>query len=51
MPQGGVILDPFIGSGTTGVAAVKNCRSFIGFDISPEYVDIANERVEKELNK
>ena len=50
-PEGGTVLDPFMGSGTTAVVAARNRRQFIGFDISPEYVDIANERVEKEFYK
>ena len=47
-PECGTVLDPFMGSGTVAVAAVRNRRQFIGFDISPEYVRIATERVEKE---
>jgi len=39
-----VILDPFIGSGTTAVACKELQRNFIGFEISKEYCDIANER-------
>jgi len=40
-----VVLDPFMGSGTTAVAALKNNRKFIGFEISKEYVEIANKRI------
>ena len=46
----GIILDPFMGSGTTAVVSKKLKRSFIGFDISPEYCKIADERL-KELDK
>lgn len=42
-----LIFDPFMGSGTTAVAALKLGRHFYGCDISPEYVKMANERVEK----
>ena len=42
---GDTVLDPFVGSGTTCVAAIKNNRHYIGFDISNEYCDIANERI------
>jgi len=42
-----LIFDPFIGSGTTAVAALKLGRHFYGCDISPEYVKLANERIEK----
>lgn len=38
-------MDPFMGSGTTAVAALKNKRKFVGYDISEEYVKIANERI------
>lgn len=40
-----VVLDPFMGSGTTAVAALKNRRRFIGYDISEEYIKIAKERL------
>ncbi|HCH73080.1 MAG TPA: hypothetical protein DFK19_16175 [Ochrobactrum sp.] len=42
-----VILDPFMGSGTTGVACVKLGRSFIGIEIEPDYFEIACERIRK----
>jgi site-specific DNA-methyltransferase (adenine-specific) len=41
------ILDPFMGSGTTGVACVKLGRKFIGIEIDPGYFDIACRRIEK----
>jgi site-specific DNA-methyltransferase (adenine-specific) len=44
-PEGGVVLDPFTGSGTTAVVAVKNRRKFIGCEINPEYVRIAEKRI------
>jgi DNA modification methylase len=40
------ILDPFMGSGTTGVAAVQMGRSFIGIEREPKYFDIACKRIE-----
>ena len=43
--KGDLILDPFIGSGTTAKMALKNERQFIGFEISQEYVDLANKRI------
>ena len=43
-PEKGTILDPFCGSGTTGVAALPTERSFIGIEKEPEYVRIAEER-------
>jgi DNA modification methylase len=42
---GDSILDPFMGSGTTGVAAVKLGRKFIGIEIEPKYFDIACRRI------
>lgn len=44
---GQLIFDPFIGSGTTAVAAIKTGRHFYGCDISQEYVDIARKRIEQ----
>lgn len=40
-----VILDPFIGSGTTGLVALKCERRFVGYDISEEYIKLANNRI------
>ena len=45
--RGETILDPFMGSGTTGVAAVKLGRRFIGIEIEPKYFDIACRRIEE----
>ena len=44
---GNCIFDPFMGSGTTAVAAMKLGRRFYGCDINPEYVKLANERIAK----
>lgn len=46
---GQTILDPFMGSGTTGVAYVRTGRKFIGIEIDPGYFAIARKRIEKEL--
>ena len=43
-----LILDPFMGSGTTAVAAKQLQRNFVGFEISPEYCKIANKRLAQE---
>jgi site-specific DNA-methyltransferase (adenine-specific) len=48
--EGQVILDPFCGSGTTGVEAVRFGRKFIGIDVSEEYLDISKKRLEKVAN-
>ena len=41
----GIILDPFMGSGTTGVACVQTGRNFIGIEIDPGYFEIAQRRI------
>ena len=48
-PEGGVVLDPFMGSGTTAVVAKKMNRNYIGFELNPEYIEISNKRLQKEL--
>jgi site-specific DNA-methyltransferase (adenine-specific) len=45
--QRGTILDPFMGSGTTGVACVNLGRKFIGIELEPKYFDIACKRIEE----
>ena len=45
-PEGGCVLDPFMGSGTTGVACVKHHRDFIGMEIDEKYYGVAKERIE-----
>lgn len=45
--EGDVVYDPFMGSGTTAVAAIKLNRKWLGSEISQEYADIANERIEQ----
>lgn len=47
--EGGIVLDPFIGSGTTALAAMALNRKFIGFDISEEYVKLAKQRITDDL--
>ncbi|MEO0140212.1 MAG: site-specific DNA-methyltransferase [candidate division WOR-3 bacterium] len=44
-----MVLDPFMGSGTTAVAALRTGRRFLGFEIVPEYVRFAEERVGREM--
>jgi site-specific DNA-methyltransferase (adenine-specific) len=46
-----VILDPFIGSGQAAIAAVKANRHFVGYDISEEYVKLAERRIEEYLSE
>ena len=50
-PTGGLVLDPFIGSGTTGIAALGLGRHFLGFEASAEYADIAQRRIQEAVWK
>jgi DNA modification methylase len=43
--EGDTVLDPFAGSGTTGVVALRHGRSFVGVEINPEYVQLARRRI------
>ena len=45
-PTGGIVLDPFMGSGTTGMACVLENRDFIGIEMDEEYAEIAKLRIE-----
>lgn len=47
--EGDIVMDPFMGSGTTGVAALQNNRRVIGFEISEQYCNIAKKRIEQYL--
>ena len=49
--KGDIILDPFMGSGTTAVSALKTDRKFVGYDISKEYIDLAKKRIEPLLKQ
>lgn len=40
-----IVLDPFMGSGTTAIAAIKNNRNFVGYEINEEYINLANNRI------
>jgi len=45
-PPGGVVLDPFVGSGSTGCAAVQDGFNFVGIELNEEYLNIANKRIQ-----
>lgn len=47
-PCGELVLDPFCGSGTTGVVALRHGRRFIGIDLNPEYCEMARARIDKD---
>ena len=42
------VLDPFMGSSTTAIAAINNDRNYIGIDVSPEYCEMAEQRIKPE---
>ena len=44
-PVGGVVLDPFMGAGTTGLVALKEGRRFVGIELNPSYLRLATERL------
>jgi DNA modification methylase len=46
-PEGGVVLDPFLGSGTTAIVARKNNRHFVGCELNPEYIKMARRRLDE----
>lgn len=48
-PEDGIVLDPFMGAGTTAIVARKLNRNYIGFELNTDYVGIANNRLEREL--
>ena len=45
------MLDPFLGSGTTAIAAINTKRNFIGFELNKEYFEIAQNRIEERQNQ
>ena len=49
-PEGGVVIDPFFGAGTTGLVAQRYGREWIGCELNPEYAAIAQTRIEAEAN-
>jgi site-specific DNA-methyltransferase (adenine-specific) len=46
---GGIVLDPFAGSGTTGVVALRHKRDFIGIELNPDYITLINKRLLAEI--
>ena len=44
-PKDGVVLDPFMGSGTVGSVAIKNHRNYVGCELNPDYIDMALRRI------
>ncbi|KKR78860.1 MAG: hypothetical protein UU24_C0023G0007 [Candidatus Nomurabacteria bacterium GW2011_GWA2_40_9] len=50
-PKGGVVFDPFMGTGTTAVACIANNRQYVGFEINKDYCEIITERIKKYNNR
>jgi len=50
-PKKGIVLDPFMGSGTTGVASKNLSREFIGIELDPEYFKIAESRINNTISQ
>ena len=48
-PENGIVLDPFMGSGTTAVVARKLNRNYLGIELNEEYIKIAEERLSQEV--
>jgi DNA modification methylase len=49
--EDGIVLDCFMGSGTTAVACINTNRKFIGIELEPKYVEIANKRIQEVLSQ
>lgn len=49
--KGDIILDPFMGSGTTALSAIKSDRKYVGYDISQEYVSLAKKRIHSYISQ
>ena len=45
--ESGIVLDPFMGAGTSALVALKQRKRFIGIEIKQEYIDMANKRIRK----
>ena len=48
-PETGIVLDPFMGAGTTALVSRKLNRNYIGFELNPQYIAIAKNRLRNEL--
>lgn len=49
--EGELVLDPFMGSRTTAVAAIELKRHFVGYDVDPTYIDIAEKRIKAAIGR
>jgi site-specific DNA-methyltransferase (adenine-specific) len=49
-PPDGIVLDPFMGSGTTAIVALENDRRYLGYELNEDYLNLANERIAKTIS-
>jgi DNA modification methylase len=49
--EGDVVLDPFMGSGTTGLACVQTKRNYIGFEVNVDYIKLSETRIQESILK
>ena len=49
-PEGGIVMDPFMGSGTVAIVALNHHRKYVGIELNPEYVKLAHDRIQREAN-
>jgi site-specific DNA-methyltransferase (adenine-specific) len=49
-PENGIVLDPFMGSGTTAISCINNNRNYVGFELNEEYCQMIAKRIEKNQN-
>jgi DNA modification methylase len=50
-PEGGIVLDPFFGAGTTGLVALKQNKQFVGIELNKDYIKIAEARIKPYLEQ
>ena len=48
-PKNGLVLDPFMGSGTTAISCIRNNRNYVGFELNPTYCEMIERRIQKKL--
>jgi site-specific DNA-methyltransferase (adenine-specific) len=48
-PKEGLVLDPFMGSGTTAISCIKNNRNYIGFELNKKYCSLIENRIRKHI--
>ena len=48
-PDDGIVLDPFSGSGTTGVVAMNNGKNYIGIELNPEFAELSHQRIKDQV--